>query len=361
MSLPKKFLTRQDFRETGFKYEGLSFLDASWFGVVADGVTNATPTLQRAVDAAAGGAPPDRFISNHGVIRLPAGVIRLDAPLVIPQGITLYGQGRTRTIIRYFGDSGFALDYFGLSSADFAFGGGLRHAMIQCDVTGGSAVRLRGTRSVVVDDVAVMGQGSASPAQKRAPYGFRLEPNGSTGCTNNIILNTHIEAVNTAGISCDGTVSGGFVTRNFFHNLHIRNCVEAMQFFDSGTNQGVHVSVSDCDDGIRLEQASRFQWLHAFIENSTNNDVIIDATSTDNVILGSRTIAKTSDATAGQTVYYDKFQLDAGLNMEMIVGHLGLRTSTTVSNTLGSVVRRQEVFDAAGNSLGFIPIYDSIT
>jgi hypothetical protein len=34
---------------------------------------------------------------------------------------------------------------------------------------------------------------------------------------------------------------------------------------------------------------------------------------------------------------------------------------TAAATTLGTVVRRLEIFDAAGTSLGFIPIYDSIT
>lgn len=47
---------------------------------------------------------------------------------------------------------------------------------------------------------------------------------------------------------------------------------------------------------------------------------------------------------------------------DMFVANLGIGVgNTAAATTLGSVTRRMEVFDAAGASLGFIPIYNSIT
>jgi hypothetical protein len=44
------------------------------------------------------------------------------------------------------------------------------------------------------------------------------------------------------------------------------------------------------------------------------------------------------------------------------VAHVGLGVGNSASaTTLGSVTKKMEVFDASGNSLGFVPIYDSIT
>jgi len=42
------------------------------------------------------------------------------------------------------------------------------------------------------------------------------------------------------------------------------------------------------------------------------------------------------------------------------VGTLGVANSYT-ANTLGNIVKAMEIFDAAGNSLGKVPIYDAIT
>lgn len=42
------------------------------------------------------------------------------------------------------------------------------------------------------------------------------------------------------------------------------------------------------------------------------------------------------------------------------VGGLGVGNSED-ADTLGDVVKKMEVFDAAGNSVGFVPIYDEIT
>lgn len=48
-----------------------------------------------------------------------------------------------------------------------------------------------------------------------------------------------------------------------------------------------------------------------------------------------------------------------------IVGNLGvddnLSMLTAAATTLGSVVKKVEIFDATGSSLGFVPVYDSIT
>ncbi|PLT31799.1 hypothetical protein CUU66_01180 [Peribacillus deserti] len=46
--------------------------------------------------------------------------------------------------------------------------------------------------------------------------------------------------------------------------------------------------------------------------------------------------------------------------MGVRVASLGIRNSSA-GNTLGAVVKKMQVFDGSGNSLGFVPIYDSIT
>ena len=61
-----------------------------------------------------------------------------------------------------------------------------------------------------------------------------------------------------------------------------------------------------------------------------------------------------------------ELQRNGSGNLKLTTGHIsaagGFGTSnSTTATTLGAVVRRMEIFNITGASLGFIPIYDSIT
>lgn len=55
-----------------------------------------------------------------------------------------------------------------------------------------------------------------------------------------------------------------------------------------------------------------------------------------------------------------KVRADDNLGQVSLTGKVGTN-QTAAASTLGSVTKKLEVFDLAGNSLGFIPIYGSIT
>lgn len=63
------------------------FTYASDFGVVGDAAADDGPSLQAAIDSAASN------VAGGGTVVLPRGVFRTSAPLVIPGGVTLRGQG----------------------------------------------------------------------------------------------------------------------------------------------------------------------------------------------------------------------------------------------------------------------------
>jgi hypothetical protein len=42
-------------------------------------------------------------------------------------------------------------------------------------------------------------------------------------------------------------------------------------------------------------------------------------------------------------------------------GGLGVGNSATATTSVGSLVKKVEIFDAAGASLGFVPVYSTIT
>lgn len=59
------------------------------------------------------------------------------------------------------------------------------------------------------------------------------------------------------------------------------------------------------------------------------------------------------------TGFTSKFKVDSSGNAR-IAGNLGVGNSAAGS-TLGSVVKKVQIFDASGASLGFVPVYDAIT
>lgn len=61
----------------------------------------------------------------------------------------------------------------------------------------------------------------------------------------------------------------------------------------------------------------------------------------------------------GSVMYGDANGINMGANL-LVQGHLGVG-NIVAGTTLGTVVRSMEIFDADNNSLGFIPVYDSIT
>lgn len=62
----------------------------------------------------------------------------------------------------------------------------------------------------------------------------------------------------------------------------------------------------------------------------------------------------------GDTVLYRKNTNEIKTDGKFIAGSLGVGNATNASNP-GSIVKRIEIFDANGNSLGFVPVYASIT
>ena len=81
------------------------YADAKNFGAKADGQTDDTKAIQKALNAAA---------EKGGICFLPAGIYRLDSELVVPAGVSLNGQGETSphpftptgTVLNIFGGKG---------------------------------------------------------------------------------------------------------------------------------------------------------------------------------------------------------------------------------------------------------------
>lgn len=67
-------------------------------------------------------------------------------------------------------------------------------------------------------------------------------------------------------------------------------------------------------------------------------------------------VGYTGGGTASRKIY-----LDAGSGDVLLAGKLGVGNSAAASVAVGTLVKKIEIFDAAGTSLGFVPVYSSIT
>lgn len=97
----------------------------------------------------------------------------------------------------------------------------------------------------------------------------------------------------------------------------------------------------DATDNIRARLAGAAQVHLGDVGPSSEAGLLLGSGNDTNLYRGAANLLKTDD----------KFVTVAGL---------GVGNSAT-ANTLGTVTRKIEVFDASGASLGFLPVYDAIT
>lgn len=132
------------------------------------------------------------------------------------------------------------------------------------------------------------------------------------------------------------------------------------------TAVGLELDTPSVGAGSSITNAYGLNVLPVTTAATTNYGVAIGAATTQTLWLGSNTAAVTPNTGIGfgsarDTNLY-RSAADTLKTDDKLIAALGVGVGNSVAATTpGAVVRKMEVFDAAGASLGFVPIYNTIT
>jgi len=198
------------------------------------------------------------------------------------------------------------------------------------------------------------------------PYGVEIDPLSlHTNGDNSMSGNINFSAGDTYSIGSDDGVNRKAVRDIYLDRTLNINSETGSGRIRWGTFPTLYAEIrGDSSFGMRLtSDAVRFRFgssigpqyayfdpgLVEWYQNHTwVTDNLYDVGSAN----GGTTLRRPRDIYVGRDV-------KVGQNVR-ITGNLGVGNSTAAT-TLGTVTKKIEIFDAAGNSLGFIPVYDSIT
>jgi Pectate lyase superfamily protein/Chaperone of endosialidase len=144
------------------------------------GVTDMTSAITTALSLAA---------SSHGAVYAPAQAYRITGPIVVPPGVTLYGDGPDSTFIEHHIDSAGAVAVtLGDSDTRTSYGCVLRNLCIRMHLGHTSAMKLRATIGAWIENVQLLGDGHAF-----SHTGCIIQGGSSVGCFFNVLQNVYAE------------------------------------------------------------------------------------------------------------------------------------------------------------------------
>ncbi|MBA5222228.1 hypothetical protein [Streptomyces griseoaurantiacus] len=178
----------------------------------------------------------------------------------------------------------------------------------------------------------------------------------------------------------DGKIEWGDGAANVDVNLY-RSSVDLLRTDDSFRVDGalgVGLTASGAKLSVSSSSAQVVGLFNTTVASSGNANPIVEAIGADagNRAFGARvtgdaqrryavyTDGKTEwgDGTASRDVNLYRSAANVLKTDDKMIAALGLGVGNSASaTTLGTVTKKMEVFDASGNSLGFVPIYSSIT
>lgn len=350
------------------------------FGALGDAATDDTSAIQDAIDS----LPTNLSGVFGGTAYLPPGIYIISGDLTVPNGVRLKGAGPTATIIR--AASGATFTKAMIRNAD-ASGGQefcwVSDMQVQGVKAGGATVPVgilfdtvfanSGIDNVVVVDCTGIGiqvkcvNNNPGGTQNSGPVrihdvwstrnnGHNIEVLGQV----NTCWITDVTVENTptakAGIHIKGPLNAG-ITGGFTSGLgtSIRNV-----HFENSTAGAYAIWLEDAPlvtiDNVQASAA-----------DATTEMVRITGTLTEDyfhsVKISCRNIAAgpgigIQDVTRGVTISGSVAHYETG--KLLATGGLGVGNALAAT-TPGSVVKKMEVFNSAGASLGFVPIYNAIT
>jgi Pectate lyase superfamily protein len=144
------------------------------------GVTDMTGAFRAALSVAT---------VNGGVVYAPAQSYRITAPLTVPSGVTLCGDGPGATILEHQIDSvGAVAVTLGNSDTGTSYGCGLRQLLIRMHVPHTTAMMLRATIGAWVENVQLLGD-----ARTFSYTGCIIRGGVAVGCFFNVLQNVYAE------------------------------------------------------------------------------------------------------------------------------------------------------------------------
>ena len=169
--------------------------------------------------------------------------------------------------------------------------------------------------------------------------------NGGEILLGNVYVGAGVEETNFIGIAMPNYPAGA-------HGFHIHGINTKLL--------GVHIGSTDNStnsyDGIKVYSGASGTQILGCSAKKRRYGITIEDGATNTTLIGNNFLDNNTAAYSfGSTVRANS----------IIIGNKGIddyiSSLSVAATTLGTVTRKIEVFDTAGSSLGFIPIYDSIT
>jgi Pectate lyase superfamily protein/Chaperone of endosialidase len=169
------------------------------------GVTDMTDAFRAALSVAA---------VNGGTVYAPAQTYRITAPLTVPSGVTLCGDGLGATTLEHHIDSAGAVAVtLGSSDTGTSYGCGLRNLCIRMHVPHTTAMMLRATIGAWVENVQLLGD-----ARTFSYTGCVIRGGSKVGCFFNVLQNVYAEHFHVGFLFTD---LGVMATNQIFVNCSV--------------------------------------------------------------------------------------------------------------------------------------------
>lgn len=213
-------------------------INASDFGIVGDGTTDISSTLQTLLN------------NNPGrVIYLPTGVYILGSPLTIGHGQTLRGDGQQdwRDRTAGFGDAGYA------NNANY------NGTVIRYNGTTGTAITIVDTETGTggIEKFTLIGPGSGTST------GVVI------GSTTKSVVNPRIDRVKIANFSLGFTTMN--VNEGFFLELMVCGCSTGVVLDQNTINNGFYsLDIQRCGNGVNILNSAWANSFYSFIAQSNS-------------------------------------------------------------------------------------------
>jgi hypothetical protein len=196
------------------------FVSVRNFGVVGDGATDDTETLQFAINAISSVTP-----ENRSVLYIPAGIYRIEQPLLIPPFTQIIGEGIENTVI--FNNNGSVFETIGNAPINqIDIDTQPRHINISNlsieSKTNSSAIFLRSCRDSKFRNIGFLGswfipQVGGPTSANNSNYAIELESHSSVvTCKNNIFENIYIEKFAKAVFAPNKVINNTFKNVTFY-------------------------------------------------------------------------------------------------------------------------------------------------